>query len=150
MQSAQVSLLDMKQEQHIEELYEEEIVKVEDGQEETYQEVYEEEGIDMMELAKSEKQLESESYIVESYEVEDEDGAEYIEEIEYLETEMPTPKYENIEYEEPKMYNSYPCEYCKPTIEFKTDLGLERHMFEEHQMGQSEYTNFTPLNFQFF
>ena len=133
MQNAQAKMFEFKDELP-EEVYEEEVLKDELIQEEgsPMKIVIYDSAVDAID--------EEDAYI--TYEVEEEDEtAGYIEEyeqVEYLETEIPSQNDENIEYDESKLFNNYQCAFCKPSLIFKTEIGLERHMFEDHNMGQSE------------
>jgi hypothetical protein len=66
---------------------------------------------------------------------------EMYEEIEYLETDLPDPQFRIEEFEVGK--STVPirnakkyCIYCKTRPQFKTEIGLNRHKFEVHQVGE--------------
>lgn len=136
MQNAQAKMFELKHEEHIpEEVYEEEIIK---------DEVIQEEHPEMKVVIYENPEVmeEDENYI--TYEVDEENEAavaylEEYEQVEYLESDAHSQCYENIEYDdEPNILTNHVCAYCKPEITFKTDRGLERHLYEEHQIGSSK------------
>ncbi|XP_070506415.1 zinc finger protein 883-like [Chironomus tepperi] len=134
MQNAQAKMFEFKAELP-EEVYEEEVLKDDIIQDEgsPMKVVIYDSAVDVID--------DEDAYI--TYEVEEEDEtAAYIEEyeqVEYLETEVTSQNDEHMEYDESKLFNNYQCEVCKPNIVFNTEIGLERHMFEDHNMGQNPY-----------
>lgn len=133
MQNAQAKMFEYKAELP-EEVYEEEVLKDDIIQEDDSQikVVIYDSAVDAID--------EEDAYI--TYEVEEEDETTgYIEEyeqVEYLETENLSQIEENLEYDESKLFSNYQCEICKPNIVFSTEIGLEKHMFEDHNIGQSK------------
>ena len=134
MQNAQTKMFEYKAELP-EEVYEEEVLK---------DEIIQDEGSPMKVViydSATDAIDEDDAYI--TYEVEEEDEtAGYIEEyeqVEYLENEVQSQNDETMEYDESKLFSSYQCEICKPNIVFSTEIGLERHMYEDHNMGQSKF-----------
>lgn len=136
MTNPQVKDIKLKHEdENPEETYEEQILKEEliQNDDSTMKLVYYEtqDGID---------ELTEESYI--TYELEENEEATetaYIEEyeqVEYLESDI-NPNFDDVQFDESQMV-SITCEYCKPLLTFKSELALEKHMFEEHQIGSSK------------
>ncbi|KAG5684825.1 hypothetical protein PVAND_014037 [Polypedilum vanderplanki] len=58
--------------------------------------------------------------------------------VEYIE------EYEQVEYLEESFTDStFQCTYCEPFITFKTDYGLKKHLYNEHQIGGNPLICFT-------
>lgn len=53
--------------------------------------------------------------------------------VEYIE------EYEQVEYLEDSFSDSnFQCTYCEHVVIFKTDFGMKKHLYEEHQIGGSK------------
>jgi hypothetical protein len=84
-------------------------------------------------------QEEDENFI--AYEIEEETGEQYIDaydQVEYLETEVASDEKFADNFAE-STNEKFLCFHCKPPLELESNIGLKIHLYQNHQINESNF-----------